>query len=141
MAAAAGRAQATRKKHRERALRGKCGDVRLRAPQEASHDTGQSEGRGGEMPHAIGSLRRLLHHLRANGPAHPRGRICGAPSSRWRPGRTGAVVGRAARCPRRARVCRRTGPWACCGPDGVVPVGPARWCSGSVAAASFHRQL
>lgn len=81
--AAAVRAGATRKDHEELSAPRQVRDVRLAAPQEAHHDIGQWEGRGGEMPHAIGSHRRLLYHLRANGPAHPRGRMCRAPSSRW----------------------------------------------------------
>lgn len=81
--AAAVRAGATRKEHEELRAPRQVRDVRLPAPQEAHHNTGQSEGKGGEMPHAIGSLRRLLYHLRANGPAYPRGQMCRAPSSRW----------------------------------------------------------
>lgn len=81
--AAAVRAGATRKDHEELSTPRQVRDVRLWAPQEAHHDIGQSEGRGGAMPHAIGSHRRLLYHLRANGPAHPRRRMCRAPSSRW----------------------------------------------------------
>lgn len=81
--AAAVRAGATRKEQEELSAARQVRNVRLPAPQETHHDTGQSEGRGGAMPHAIGSLRRLLYHLRANRPAHPRGQMCRAPSSRW----------------------------------------------------------
>lgn len=131
--AAAVRAGATRKEHEELSAARQVRDVRLPAPQETHHDTGQSEGRGGAMPHTIGSLRRLLYHLRANGPAHPRGQMCRAPSSRWH-----------RECPRRvpedcvsdlagrtlppagagSRVCKKRRPWAWCSPKGVIPVRP-----------------